>query len=121
MEDPMKTGGCFCKSVRYELKNNDYKVVNCHCSMCRRTSGAPFVSWLIVPTTDFRYTGDTPQLLKSSENASRDFCAKCGTPVTCVNETHPEIVDVTLGSLDEPETFVPSGDFYTDTRLPWVT
>jgi hypothetical protein len=120
MEDPMKTGGCFCKSVRYELKNNAYKVVNCHCSMCRRTSGAPFVSWLIVPTTDFRYTGDTPHLLKSSENASRDFCAKCGTPVTCVNETHPEIVDVTLGSLDEPETFVPSGDFYTDTRLPWV-
>jgi len=80
MEDPMKTGGCFCKSVRYELKNNDYKVVNCHCSMCRRTSGAPFVSWLIVPTTDFRYTGDTPHLLKSSETHRGIFVPSAALP-----------------------------------------
>jgi hypothetical protein len=116
----MKTGGCFCGAIRYSLNEDDYKVVNCHCTMCRRTSGAPFVSWLIVAREDFKITAGSPAILKSSESATRTFCNRCGTPVTCTNEAHASIVDVTLGSLDDPTSFTPDGDFYVDTRLSWV-
>lgn len=116
----MRTGGCFCGAIRYSLNEDSYKVVNCHCTMCRRTSGAPFVSWLIVPTGDFKLTEGAPTLLKSSKAASRTFCNTCGTPVTCTNDAHADIVDVTLGSLDDPTTLAPDGDYYVDTKLPWV-
>ena len=35
-------GGCFCGSVRYSFESYNYPSANCHCSMCRRTSGAAF-------------------------------------------------------------------------------
>ena len=33
---------------------------------------------------------------------------------------HPEITDVTVGSLDDPEGVVPKKDTYSDTQLSWV-
>jgi hypothetical protein len=113
-------GGCFCGKIRYEFEAEDIPVADCHCSMCRRTSGAPYVSWLVVKTPDFRFTQGKAKELKSSENGRRYFCDDCGTPVTCVSSNHPEIVDVTLGSLDEPESFTPVHTVFEDTKLPFV-
>ena len=48
-------GGCFCGSIRYKFEANDYTSANCHCSICRRTSGAAFVSWVRVPNDCFEY------------------------------------------------------------------
>ena len=113
------TGGCFCGAIRYEIDAVP-PVVNCHCTMCRRTSAAPYVTWLIAPATDFRYTHGEPRKLQSSDHGTREFCPDCGTPITCVSTRHSERVDVTLGSLDDPTELTPTGDFYEDTRLPWV-
>src|SRR5918998_688452 len=33
------TGGCLCGAVRYEVRGPLRPVVDCHCTMCRRTSG----------------------------------------------------------------------------------
>ncbi len=113
-------GGCFCGKIRYEINRAVRKVVNCHCTMCRRTSGAPFVSWLVVPKTGFRYTASKPQHLKSSTRGDRYFCKDCGTPISCIVSDNDKYIDVTLGSLDIPGDFEPDGDFYEDTRLGWL-
>ena len=34
-----RTGGCLCGGVRYEVRGPLRPVVDCHCMMCRRTSG----------------------------------------------------------------------------------
>ena len=47
-------GGCFCGSIRYRFPINDYLSSNCHCSMCRSISGAPYVSWMAIPKDDFK-------------------------------------------------------------------
>ena len=119
--NPQTEGGCFCGRVRYRFHGDVKAVANCHCSMCRRTSGAPFVSWLVVNAESFEFTAGQPAELRSSEHGLRHFCDQCGTPVTCVLEQHPDIVDVTLGSLDAPEQFSPGMEVYEDTRLPWVS
>ncbi len=113
-------GGCFCGEIRYRFEQKIITTVNCHCSMCRRTSAAPFVSWLVVPADQFRYTLGQPKALQSSAEGTRYFCENCGTPVTCINTSHPQWVDVTLGSLDDPCHFVPVQDVHDDTRLAWV-
>ena len=115
----MITGGCFCGAVRYEISQGAYTAANCHCTMCRRIHAAPFVSWLVVPLPDFSYTRGQPDRLQSSESSERYFCNACGTHIACVNEAHPEIVDVTIGSLEDPAPFEPTLEVYEDTRLPW--
>jgi hypothetical protein len=113
-------GGCFCGATRYEIDEGDYLSVNCHCTMCRRTSAAPYVSWLVVPVDQYRLTKGAPATLASSEHGTREFCSSCGTPLTCVNSEHADIVDITVCSLDDPSAFEPTRSFYTDTRLGWV-
>ncbi len=54
----MLEGGCFCGKIRYQIDAEEPLAVNCHCSMCRRTSGAPFVVWLVVPKADFHYLSE---------------------------------------------------------------
>ena len=88
--------------------------------MCRRTSGAPFVSWLVVAKPDFSYTAAQPKHLKSSEQGDRYFCADCGTPLTCITSHNKKYIDITLGSLDRPEDYEPDGEFYEETRLKWL-
>ncbi len=114
------TGGCFCGAVRYAFSPPEIATVNCHCSMCRKTSAAAFVTWLVVPTDQFEYTSGQPRQLQSSADGTRYFCADCGSPLVCINSGHPQWTDVTLGSLDDPEQFTPSKDVFDDTRLSWV-
>jgi hypothetical protein len=88
--------------------------------MCRRTSAAPYVTWMIVPVGNVHLEKGEPASLKSSADGTRQFCKSCGTPVFCTNTAHPDIIDVTLCSLDDPATFTPSVEAYTDNKLNWV-
>ena len=123
---PKIEGGCFCGKIRFQIDGEIRKVLNCHCSMCRRTSGAPFVSWLLVPIKNFSYLSEEPKHLQSSELGERWFCDNCGTPIACIvhsdkaPDKKPKYIDITLGSLDEPGVFVPDGDFHEDTKLKWL-
>ncbi len=116
----MIDGGCFCKAVRYTVDEGDYVVVNCHCSMCRKTSGAPFVTWLTVPRDIFRWTQGEPKCLQSSEHGNRYFCPECGTHMAFITMKREEFVDITTGSLDRPEDFVPTRAVHEDSKLPWL-
>ena len=35
----MRTGGCLCGAVRYQVRGPLRSVVMCHCSQCRRQTG----------------------------------------------------------------------------------
>ena len=117
----MIEGGCFCGEVRYAIMDGEYPVANCHCSMCRRTSAAPFVTWLVVPEGLFEYTKGRPKVLKSSEKGTRYFCTNCGTPIACILTTQPGDIDITVCSLDDPNKFVPRFAVHEDTKLHWLS
>ena len=113
-------GGCFCGSIRYEIDVGEYKVANCHCTMCRRCHAAPFVTWLVVPSDHFRFVKGQAKRLDTSSRAHREFCDKCGSHVTCESSEYPGIIDIPTGSLDAPDNFRPTSDVYADTKLPWL-
>jgi hypothetical protein len=98
----MIQGGCFCTQTRYTIKNGDYRVVNCHCTMCRRNSAAP------------------TKILRFSENGTRRFCSNCGTHLTFTSTDRPDELNVTVGSLDNPQDFPPSKAVCEATKLPWL-
>ena len=116
----MIEGGCFCGNVRYSVNDGDHRVANCHCSMCRKTSAAAYVTWMVVPRSDFTYTQGEPAVLNSSAHATRHFCNQCGTPLLFFEKDRPDTYDVTVGSLDEPEKFPPAKNVFEESRLSWV-
>jgi heme-degrading monooxygenase HmoA len=113
-------GGCFCGAIRYRARGTPQGPSICHCSICRRTSGAPMVAWATFPTTELEWLKGTPRRFMSSAKAERSFCSDCGTALTFSFVKSPERTDVTLASLDHPERVTPLDHIFTTTRIPWV-
>ena len=116
----MHSGGCFCRAVRYEVEGAPSHETLCHCAICRRTSGAPFVGWASFRRAGFHFTAGSPARFRSSPVALRSFCAACGTPLTFEHDDFPDELDLTLCSLDDPESIVPRDHTYVRSRLSWV-
>ena len=113
-------GRCFCGFVRYRAVGVPFDETNCHCSICRRTSGAPFVAWFSVRRADFELLAGAPASFRSSTHGTRTFCPRCGTPLTFESASSPDEIDVTICSLDDPEGLPPRDHTQVATRLPWV-
>ena len=111
------TGGCLCGEVRYCATGEADHVGNCHCTFCRRVSGAAFGTMAVFPEEAFAWTKGALTYYQSSEKARRGFCGRCGSTLTW--ET-PTIFSIFIGSLDRPEALAPSADLYVSTCLPWV-
>ena len=87
----MLIGGCFCGAIRYEVTGTPFNATNCHCSICRRTTGAPFVTWFSVRPAEFRLVQGQPRQFNSSERGVRRFCGRCGTQITFKHQGLEEI------------------------------
>ena len=113
-------GGCGCGAVRYAVEAAPVDVCHCHCELCRRHSGAPVVTWLTVPRAAFRLLAGVPRERRSSATAMRTFCADCGTALTFHADAEPDLVDVTVASLDAPHLAVPREHIWMRSALPWL-
>jgi hypothetical protein len=116
----MLQGQCFCGFVRYQAEGTPFNQGNCHCSMCRRVSGAPFVTWFTVPRGGFRFVAGEPTTFRSSDHATRSFCPRCGTPLTFQSSRYPQETDVTTCSLLDPESLPPQVHTHVSAQLSWV-
>ncbi|MDC8756371.1 GFA family protein [Janthinobacterium fluminis] len=116
----MLHGGCFCGALRYETTGAAAHRTNCHCTMCRGTSGAPFLAWFTVARAGFRFVQGEATRFHSSPMATRTFCPRCGTQLTFEEAGRPDELDVTTCSLDDPEQLPPQQHIYTRSQLGWV-
>ncbi|HWH47005.1 MAG TPA: GFA family protein [Burkholderiales bacterium] len=114
------TGGCLCGRIRYRATGQPSNQSHCHCEICRRASGAAFVSWATFHTADFTFTEGKPARFDSSEIAFRQFCPGCGTQLTFQFHNSPHTIDVTLASLDDPGTMTPADHIWTKRQIPWI-
>lgn len=118
------TGGCNCGAVRYSLGGKALGVAACHCSNCRRQSGAAYSVNMVVKASDMSIKGDlsayTDHDTESGKPVSRQFCGQCGSPIRSVPEAMPGLVVVKVGTLDAPEGFEPRVHVWTASALPWV-
>jgi hypothetical protein len=115
----MKTGGCLCGAVRYELRGKTTNVTYCHCAMCRRWHGH-LGAYAAVDRADFVLT--EARGLKwhvSSVHVRRGFCSECGSSLFFDQDDLPKMA-FCAGSVDAPteltskaHIFIGSkGDYY---------
>jgi hypothetical protein len=116
---PLHTGGCQCGAVRFAVYAEPRKVGLCHCRMCQKSVGGPFVVLAEVPWRDFAWTRGQPATFHSSSRAARDFCAACGTPLS-YREIDGPVIELTSGSFDDPGRVVPTYQVGTESQLDWA-
>ena len=114
-------GGCSCGSIRYVAEAAPSVVTLCHCDMCRRSAGAQSVTWATVPRASLTMSGAEPGWYDSSPRARRGFCARCGTSLFFVAKASPDEIDVTVGSLDDPNACPATCHIHVPSKLDWVS
>lgn len=115
-------GACLCGAVAFELELPTKWIAHCHCSMCRRAHGAPYVTWVGMVSEQVRVTSGSEHLerYRSSPGGGRCFCRLCGSSLffeheRWAGETHVALANM-LGELDrEPQVHA----FFSD-KAPWV-
>lgn len=105
------TGGCLCGNVRLEASGTPYRVGICHCMDCRKHHGALFHASAIFPAEAVTITGNTQNY------NGRHFCPQCGSSIFGMSGDE---IEVNLGSLDNPDQFIPSYELWTIRREAWL-
>jgi len=118
---PVHTGGCQCGAVRYALYAEPIEASLCHCRMCQKAMGNAFAPLAKVPLADFAWTRGTPSVFRSSPVTERGFCAACGSPLSfAYTDAGADWIEVTMGSLDNPDRVKPTGHFGVESKVAWL-
>ena len=112
-------GGCLCGAIRYRITGTPLSSVICHCTSCRRASGAPTVAWLTVDRECFEVLRGSARAFHSSRGVIRRFCPDCGSALTYENSKSPTSIDVTSASLDDPGAFPPTAEVWLEHKISW--
>lgn len=120
MPDLTLEGGCQCGAVRYRAVGPVLAAALCHCTMCRRASAAPAVAWAMYKEEQVSFLKETPARYASSPHATRGFCGQCGTQICFVADYIPGLVDITIGSLDNPNAVAPTLHYWYAEHLAWL-
>ena len=102
-------GGCQCGMVRYKASGPRDRASVCHCRMCQKASGGPFMAFVRFRADQVEWSGP-PAVFASSNYVERAFCRDCGTPLSYRNITGPH-VSLALHTLDDPQAVRPEWAF----------
>ncbi len=115
----MIRGSCLCRGIEFEATEIPL-IVLCHCSICRKASGAPFDAGATVPSANFDLTrGDNLiQVYESSPGIRRAFCRVCGSRAPS-RSADGKMVFVPAGLLDDDPHVVPALHIFVGSKAPW--
>src|SRR5215470_1470722 len=112
-------GGCLCGAVRYRATAAPVRGVICHCSMCRKHSGAPVLAFVHFPASEFTWVHGKPARFRSSKFAERGFCVVCGSTLSMHEEVLNDRIQIAVGSLDEPARVHVDDHVWTQEQIAW--
>jgi hypothetical protein len=92
-------GQCACGLIKFSVLV-EHRVAQCRCEICRRTSGSTFQRWVNARRDSLRVYG-LPAQWRSSERASRQFCAACGSSLFLFDDGKLPQVEVAVSSIDD--------------------
>ncbi len=118
------TGSCLCGNVRYEAEGELTAMHHCHCSRCRKHSGAAFVTDGFVAASGFRWLSGEDALRSyrvPGWTGTRVFCGTCGSSLGGRDERWPDFIVVNAGTLDDDPGTRPLYHIYVGSKAPWFT
>ena len=117
----MIKGECNCGEVAFEIENDVFGVVVCHCSICRRATGANGIAVVVFSSDNFRWVRGEDQVRtwkKPGHDWKLGFCTNCGSPMP--GEDDGERMFAPAGLITEGgEDLQVLHHIWSDSRAPW--
>src|SRR5262245_31582853 len=105
---PTLAGKCLCGAVHYAVADEFLYALNCHCSNCRRATGAAFKPLAGIEREKLKITkGEDSLLIFGAENANDTRCKRCGSFLYSVVR-EGAFVHVGMGTLVDDPVIRPS-------------
>ncbi|WP_372366447.1 GFA family protein [Candidatus Uabimicrobium sp. HlEnr_7] len=113
-------GRCLCGKISYQVVGTLLDMLNCHCSMCRKSQGTAFSTWIAVERKLCSIVSEVNlQSFASSKEVTRYFCCKCGSNLFW--QRNPRLIWVAAGTLDTDPGIQPSRDIFLEDKVNWYT
>jgi hypothetical protein len=115
-------GSCACGGVAFEYEGAPLRMLNCHCSRCRKARSAAHTTNIFIPLGKFRF--------RRGEEFVRDFrlpgarcfgvafCSVCGSDVPR-KSLERELAVIPAGSLDSDPGVRPSAHIFVGSKAGW--
>ena len=115
-------GSCLCGKVEYSI-TAPYKAFNyCHCSRCRKATGAAFASSILLKKQQFKWEKGEEYLkrfeLPNSKIFATTFCTECGSTLPWEVKGSDAFI-VPAGTLDDDPGITPERNIFWDSRSDW--
>jgi len=113
-------GSCLCGAVTFEIAGTLPNLYQCHCSLCRKQSGAAANAATIVPEVQFIWLKgqDKIKSWRKETGFRSDFCAECGSPVPNPLRNKPYYW-IPVGLLDSTGVSVIDIHLHVDSKATW--
>lgn len=117
----MIRGSCLCGAVRFEV-DRVRSITHCHCTNCRKLTGASFATYAHVDAERFRFvTGEDAMVqYESAPGSYRQRCRICGSPTPGI-APYLTTISIPAGLLDDDPEVRPRLHVFTSSRAPWWT
>ena len=112
-------GECCCRAVRYEVADAFSYALNCHCSNCRRTTGAACKPFAGIAREKCRVVaGADDMMIYGSETNHNAHCRHCGSLLYSM-VPDGAYAHVAMGTLVDAPTIRPTAHIFAGSKAPW--
>lgn len=124
MTDKKITGSCLCGEVAYQYTGPVKVFQYCHCSRCRKFTGAAHAANIIIDPAQFQWTSGEASVgryeLPDAKHFATAFCKKCGSSLPWLSKSGKAMV-IPAGTLDDDPGERPRHNIFMAYRAPWYT
>ncbi len=114
-------GSCFCGSIAFEISGDIPALYQCHCSECRKTTGAAASAGLILAKENFHWL-QGEELIRTflKDSGFRvHFCGNCGSPVPNAMTRFPQFMWIPAGLMDDVLPVKVANHVYVASKAAW--
>ena len=121
IRDQSFDGACLCGSLQLRITGPTKWCAHCHCTMCQRAHGAPFVTWIGVEAAALELiNSESLRWFASSEEAERGSCSRCASSVFFRSSRWPGEVHIARACIPGEIDREPSAHACAKTAVGWV-
>ena len=118
----MIRGSCLCGAVRFEIETPLTGFRYCHCSRCRKATGAAHAANAFLPLAQFKWLCDAALIqhfdLPGAKRFAVSFCPQCGTRVPHRIKTTDYML-IPAGVLDDDLDMLPEKNIFWKSKAAW--